>query len=133
MPSPNAPSSVASAVDVASLRDRVAGHLPLLRELLTVFQQQYPTQIARIRETSARRDAEELRKAAHRLIGTLACFSATRAVAAARAVEHAAATGAIEAAIAGVAAVEREVSLAESELSALAEQGFEGPRAEAER
>jgi two-component system, sensor histidine kinase and response regulator len=131
VPPPNAPPSAEFAVDVASLRDRVAGQLPLLRELLTVFHQQYPTQIARIRETSASRDAEELRKAAHRLIGTLACFSATRAVTAARAVEHAAASGDVDTAIAGVAAIEREVALAESELTALAARGFEGPRTEA--
>lgn len=112
-------------IDVPSLRDRVADQLPLLRELLVVFREQYPTQFELIRESASRNDAEGLRKAAHRLIGTLACFSANRAVAAARKLERAAAQGDLASAAEGVAAIEREVAAVSQALDIIAERGFD--------
>jgi HPt (histidine-containing phosphotransfer) domain-containing protein len=116
-------------VDVASLRDRVAGQRDLLRRLLDVFHEQYPSQIALLRAASEQGVAAEMRRAAHRLIGTLSCFSATQAIAAARAVEQAAARDEIEAARVGIAAIEREVTRAMPLLARLAAQGFEAPDA----
>lgn len=118
------PTPSTDAIDVPSLRDRIAGQTSLLRELLTVFDQQYPEQIARLRGAAERSDAEELRRAAHRLIGTLACFSATRAVDAARAVERHAAEGDVANASVGVETIEREVAVAASALARLAASGF---------
>ncbi len=117
--------STALAIDVPSLRDRVAGQLSLLRELLAVFHQQYPSQLALLRDSADRSEAVELRKSAHRLIGTLACFSATRAVAAARALERAAAAGDTSGAVEAVAAIEREVGAAMAALDELSARGFD--------
>lgn len=125
MPPSDETTSTALAIDVPSLRDRVAGQLPLLRELLAVFHDQYPSQIALLRASADRSEADALRKSAHRLIGTLACFSATRAVTAARALERAAAAGDTSGAVERVAAIEREVDVAIAALAQLSSQGFD--------
>ncbi len=127
VPPPDETTSTADAIDVPSLRDRVAGQLSLLRELLAVFHQQYPSQLALLRESVATSDGDALRKSAHRLIGTLACFSATRAVAAARALERAAASGDTSNAADGVATIEREVEAAMASLAEVVARGFDEP------
>ena len=121
--------SIDSPIDIASLRDRVAGQRDLLRRLLDVFHEQYPSQLALLRAAADEGAAAEMRRAAHRLIGTLSCFSATRAIAEARAVEQAAAGNDIEAARGGIASIEREVTRAVPLLTRLAAQGFDAPDA----
>ncbi len=121
--------SIESPVDVASLRDRVAGQRELLRRLLDVFHEQYPSQLALLRAAADEGAAAEIRRAAHRLIGTLSCFSATVAITTARAVEQSAASNDVEAARVGIAAIEREVARAVPLLTRLAAQGFEAPDA----
>ncbi len=123
-PLSDAPTPTTDAVDEPSLYARIAGQTSLLRELLAVFDEQYPEQLAQLRGAADRADAEDLRRAAHRLIGTLACFSATRAVSAARLVERAAAEGDVARASVGVDAIVREVAEASTALTRLAEVGF---------
>lgn len=123
-PHSDATTLTTDAVDEPSLYARIAGQTSLLRELLAVFDEQYPEQIARLRSAADSADAEDLRRAAHRLIGTLACFSATRAVSAARLVERAAAEGDVTRAAVGVDDIVREVAQAATALARIAEVGF---------
>lgn len=114
-------------IDVVSLRDRVAGQRELLAQLHAVFEDQHPAQMQQLRTMAAEGRAAELRAVAHRLIGTLACFSATAAVKRARTVERAAALGDVETARAGLAALEREMKRLSPALAALVQTGFDAP------
>jgi signal transduction histidine kinase/CheY-like chemotaxis protein len=91
----SSPGVVATAadLDVASLRARVNGRHDVLQRLVTVYREQYPVQLAMLREAVTRGSASEARRLAHRLIGTVGCFSAETAAREARAVEQAATLG----------------------------------------
>ena len=118
---PPAPDSV---VDVASLRARVAGRRDVLGRLVDAFREQHPAQRAALRSAAARGNESELRAIAHKLIGTLSCFSATAAIARARDVEHRAIEGDLAGIHTHLDALDRAVDAIEPELSRLASEGF---------
>src|SRR5215213_6768319 len=65
----------------------VNGDVALLRRLVEVFREGNPKALADIRTAIGRGDAEELRRAAHALAGTISNFSTQAAFRAARELE----------------------------------------------
>ena len=118
---PPAPDGV---VDVASLRARVAGRRDVLARLVDAFREQHPAQRAALRSAAARCNEAELRAIAHKLIGTLSCFSATAAIARARDLERRAIEGDLTDIHTHLDALDRAVDAIEPELSRLASEGF---------
>ena len=90
------PPPASAPFDLRSLRERVGDRHELLVRVVDAFREQYPAQLSSLRDAVGRRSAVEVRQLAHRLVGTLTCFSATTAVDEARAVERLAAAGALD-------------------------------------
>jgi len=114
----------APAVDVPALRARVAGRREILQRLVAAFREQRPSQRSALRDAAARRDPAEVRTVAHKLIGTLSCFSANPAVALARELERRAVTGELGDLPERVEALEASIEALEPELDRLAQEGF---------
>ncbi|MFO0603138.1 MAG: response regulator [Polyangiales bacterium] len=121
-PPPRAPAD--GAVDVPSLRARVAGRRDVLQRLVDAFREQHPSQRAALRGAVARGNEAELRAVAHKMIGTLSCFSATAAVALAREVERRAIAGELADIQPQLDALDRAVDAVEPVLSRLVTEGF---------
>jgi signal transduction histidine kinase/DNA-binding response OmpR family regulator/sensor domain CHASE-containing protein len=77
-PSP-APSAAEPPIDLATLSTIVGGDRDLLVELGRLFQQDYPQQLATLREAIAQADRQRLERTAHSLKGALATIGATTA------------------------------------------------------
>ncbi len=77
-------------LDLSDLRDRVGDDPELIREILGLFFEDYPAQLAATEHAFASADASALFKTAHTLKGALANLSAPSARDAARALELAA-------------------------------------------
>lgn len=115
-------------VDAASLRKRLGGNLDLLGALLEVFREQRPLQLAALRAAVSRGDADGARTAAHRLVGTLGCFSATGATRVARELESAAGAGDLSRAASLVDECDRCLRALDPALARLAARGLaQGP------
>jgi HPt (histidine-containing phosphotransfer) domain-containing protein len=93
--SPNAPKNSnagagpreAAIFDREAALARVDGDLVLLQELVRIFLDDFPRQLAEIRQAIAARDASRLSRAAHSLGGAVANFGAEPAHEAARRLE----------------------------------------------
>ena len=71
-------------VDRAAVLDRVGGDEELLREIIDIFLEEYPSLVAGIRDAVEKKDAGALERSAHNLKGSVSNFgaeSATRAAA----------------------------------------------------
>jgi CheY-like chemotaxis protein/HPt (histidine-containing phosphotransfer) domain-containing protein len=110
-------------LDRPSLMARVGGDGQLLRELVEIFLAEAPQMAEKISAAINRRDAEELRKAAHAFKGAVANLSAPRAVAAALHLEDMGRNGDLAKAAAAFARLEKEVQAAEEELRRLLDDG----------
>src|SRR5262249_54668247 len=73
--------------DPESLWERVDGDRDLLRELVEIFDQEFPGMLARLEASIQQGDAVDMAKAAHKIKGTLLQFSGKSAAAAAQALE----------------------------------------------
>ena len=67
---------------------RVGGDLQLLREVATLFLENYDPWIAELREAATRGDAQALERTAHGIKGSVATFGARAAVEAAQQIEQ---------------------------------------------
>jgi len=75
-------------IDTADLMKRVSGDRSLFTEVLELFQDQCPAQVAALQDAVAARNAEQIRLSAHALKGAAANVAATRLAAAARTLEQ---------------------------------------------
>jgi signal transduction histidine kinase/DNA-binding response OmpR family regulator len=123
-PSEPRPPAPDGTLDVASLRARVAGRRDVLQRLVEAFREQHPSQRSALRSAAGRGNEAELRAVAHKMIGTLSCFSATAAVALARDVERRAIAGDLVGIQTHLDALDRAVEAIEPELTRLARDGF---------
>jgi PAS domain S-box-containing protein len=76
---PSAATSGPAGFDEATALARVGGDRELLREVVRLFRADYPKTLRRITAALRRKDAEELRLAAHALKGSVATFGAAEA------------------------------------------------------
>ena len=75
--------ATAPLLDRATLLDRIGGDEDLLRELASIFLDEYPALIEEIRSAVAARDAKAMERAAHSLKGSVANFGVPGAIEAA--------------------------------------------------
>src|SRR3954454_315069 len=80
-------SGALSEVNVPELLDRVGGDSDLLREITTIFLEEYPQLLEDIRSAVARCDDHLLERSAHSLKGSVSNFGAKSATAAAYSLE----------------------------------------------
>jgi two-component system, sensor histidine kinase and response regulator len=114
-PPPNAPKSsntgagsrTAAVFDREAALTRVDGDLALLQELIRIFLDEFPRQLAEIREAIAAKDASRLSRAAHSLGGAVGNFGAEPAHEAALRLEAASARTDMARAIAAATDLER--------------------------
>ena len=89
--------------------DRLGADEALARELVTLFLAEYPKMIAAVRESVARGVADEIRRAAHALKGSVANFTEGAPMHAALAMEMLAREGRVESTANALEALEREM------------------------
>lgn len=80
---------MSAAWDRAAALERVAGDQVLLAELITIFLEDYPGQLAALHQSLEQGDSDALRKAAHTLKGSLSYLAASPGAQLALAIEHA--------------------------------------------
>src|SRR5829696_8848101 len=66
----------ASIIDLDAVLERVGGDGELLREIIGIFLQEYPTLVANIGSSAENRDGRALERSAHTLKGSVSNFSA---------------------------------------------------------
>ena len=81
-------SGALSEVNLPELLDRVGGDSDLLREITTIFLEEYPQLLEDIRSAVARCDDHLLERSAHSLKGSVSNFGAESATAAAYSLEQ---------------------------------------------
>ena len=74
-------------MDLQAALSRVGGDAELLKEIATIFLEDYPKAMADLREAAARGDAKRVERAAHGLKGSVSNFGADAAVNAAFRIE----------------------------------------------
>jgi two-component system sensor histidine kinase/response regulator len=99
-----------------AIAERLEADDALTRELVALFLSEYPKMLAAVRDSVARGVAEDIRKSAHALKGSVSNFTDGAPVHAALAVEILAREGRVEAAAAALDALEREMRLFVAEL-----------------
>jgi len=82
-----------ASLDISAALDRVGGDADLLKELASIFIEDYPRQLKLIEEAIAAADWKTAEREAHGLKGAVANFGAADAMEAARKVEFAAREG----------------------------------------
>ena len=92
----SAAAATAPVVDRAALLDRVGGDEDLLREIASIFLDEYPALIQEIRTAVAAMDAKGVERAAHSLKGSVANFGAQSATEAAFRLETLGRSGRLE-------------------------------------
>jgi len=107
--------------DTESLWRRVDHDRDLLRELVAVFAVEAPQLLARIEEGIRTGLAGDVKKASHKLKGSLLQFSAQTAVAAAQALEENAKNGEVTGAVPLLNRLRHEVNLLREGLNAMGE------------
>lgn len=98
-----------SPLDVESVLDRVGGDLDLLKEIVSIFEQEGPALLEEIRNAITLSDLQRLESAAHSLKGCVSTFGADNAAAAALRLEQMGRQGRMEGAEDAVADLEREL------------------------
>src|SRR3954447_6893590 len=99
---------------------RVGGDHALLNELVTLFREDARQQVLELKRALAEADAEAFARAAHCLKRMLATFSAHRACALCRKLEHLARGGDLAATGGTLEALEHELAVLEKELASQA-------------
>jgi HPt (histidine-containing phosphotransfer) domain-containing protein len=70
---------IESVVNLAAALDLVDGDRELLGELVSVFLEEYPRQLASVRDAVERRDPQGVRRTAHLLKGSMGAFGSNPA------------------------------------------------------
>jgi two-component system sensor histidine kinase/response regulator len=83
----------AAFVDIQELLARVENDRELLCDLLTIFKQEFPTNLKSLKQAVARKDAADTARVSHTLKGMLANLSVTKAAASAARLEQLARAG----------------------------------------
>jgi PAS domain S-box-containing protein len=98
-----------SVLDEKALMLQVGGDMSLLRQLITIFLDDFPLALARIQKAIRARDAGALMKATHAFRGSVSIFAAPAAVGAAVKLETLAREGKLPAAESAFAALKKEM------------------------
>jgi HPt (histidine-containing phosphotransfer) domain-containing protein len=104
----NEPSSRGHQVDFEELLARVDHDRELLRELVSIFKQDFPQHLRALREAIARRDRKQMAIVSHTLKGMLANLAVTEAAAAAARLEQMATCGTEDSQKQALSAFEKE-------------------------
>ncbi|MEJ7606202.1 MAG: Hpt domain-containing protein [Bryobacteraceae bacterium] len=80
--------SETATLDLKAMLARVGGDEDLLREIASIFLDEYPVLLQEIREAVQNSDGSQLERAAHSLKGSVSNFEAADAVRAAQALEN---------------------------------------------
>ena len=96
-------------IDMAELLTRVDNDLELLRDLVAIFQDDFPRHLDTLRRAVAANDLREVKVASHTLKGMLANLAVSRAATAAAQLEQLAGAGSTESIGSALAEFEREV------------------------
>ncbi len=110
----NSETAAAEVLDRADLLERVEGDADLLSEMVTLFRQGRPAQLAAVRRAVAAGDARALENAAHALKGMVSNFAARRATEAALQLERMGREGNLLRAAEGFTLLEKEIERLES-------------------
>ena len=105
--------------DPEALWRRVDNDRTLLRELVAVFAEEAPQLLARIEEGISAGLADDVKKASHKLKGSLLQFSARTAAAAAQELEGKAQSGPVTGAAPLLKRLRHEIDLLQEELNAM--------------
>ena len=128
---PLTPAPVAAAyretVNLDEILDRLGGNSSLLQSIVSLFEEDSPVQIARIREAIKNHDAAALTAAAHTLKGSLLVLAAGRASTAALELERLGRESHLEGAAATLATLEIEVEAVIAELRKIVKERFSVP------
>ncbi len=121
---PAAPSTppLSEVLDRAEVLDRVGGDGELLKELVRVFLDSWPRQLAELRAALERRDVRALGRAAHTLKGTVGTLGARAAFTAAQSLEAAVQEESLSAAPAACVVLEEALGHLQPALLALADE-----------
>lgn len=105
------------ALNLSELLVRVDNDRDLVRELIGIFQDEFPPLLRRLREAVARQDARCVETTSHSLTGMLSSLSATRAAALARELEQMGREGNAPGLAGTLALFEHETTNLQSELN----------------
>jgi len=114
-----AAAETASPLDRARLLERVGGDRRALAQIVRIFREDAPRQLARLRQAIRAGDAPSLRSAAHALKGAVSNFAAASATAAAFQLQQLGESGALGAAGEGLERLERELEALDAALDGL--------------
>jgi PAS domain S-box-containing protein len=103
-------------LDEALAISRVGGDVDLLKEVVGLFLDDYPTTLEKIKSAVAAQDASALEHSAHSLKGSVSTFGAQRAFEAAFALEKQGRSGDLESASAGLLELEQALAALRPEL-----------------
>lgn len=96
-------------IDMSELLTRVDNDLELLRDLVAIFQDDFPRHLDALRAAIAKNDLQQVKVASHTLKGMLANLAVSRAAAAAAQLEQLAGAGSTASLGSALAAFELEV------------------------
>jgi HPt (histidine-containing phosphotransfer) domain-containing protein len=108
------------AIDRKAVCEHVGSDEDILREITTIFIEDYPGHVARIRQAIKRRDAEALERSAHTLKGSVSNFAAPAAFQAAFSLESLGRSRDFRQAQEGLDRLEKELERVRAALEALA-------------
>jgi signal transduction histidine kinase/DNA-binding response OmpR family regulator len=114
-PTPEPVHLSASVVNLNEMLERIDGNLGLLQSIISIFQEDHPAQLRRIKEAVAAGDATTLTSVAHTLKGSLLALAADRAAAAALELEKLGRQSHFEGARELVSTLESEVEMVSAE------------------
>lgn len=104
-------------VDWNALKENCAGDEGLVGEVIELFRAECPTMVESVRRAVAAKDAQEIRKAAHRIKGAFLSLGAAPAVAVAKEMEMKGTQGDLSAMEQSLAVMEVEVKRLDDELA----------------
>jgi len=110
------PLTPSTVIDLNEVLERIDGNMDLLQSVVSLFEEDYPKQLARIRQTIQTGDAAGLTTAAHTLKGSLLALAADRAAAVALELEKMGRESRLDGAAPISASLESEVLAVSAEL-----------------
>jgi HPt (histidine-containing phosphotransfer) domain-containing protein len=94
----------------AAILDRFAGDRDLLREIASLFLEEYPRQLRNLKDAVSRQDSKAMQLAAHCIKGSVINFSAAAAAEAALRIELMGCAGEVSAAAEACMVLEQEIA-----------------------
>jgi len=119
LPKSSVSSSTPTAWDVEKARARLGGDESLLDEIVELFLEENPKQLASLKQAITEADSEMIERIAHTLKGELACLEITAGAARAGELEEMARNGCLEKVSAPLAALEAEVAAVVAAMNSL--------------